>query len=65
VIQSLRNGDSCHGPLPPEEEEPRVLSYAAAEMVVMRGATSRRPSSEGRCYKVDSTGGGRSLRMWG
>jgi hypothetical protein len=39
MILTLCDGDSCHGTLPPEEEEPRVLSYAAAEIGLTGEAT--------------------------
>jgi hypothetical protein len=63
MILTLRDGDSCHGTLPPEEEEPRVLSYAAAEMILTGEATRQRSGTEERGYKAASAGGGRLLRM--
>ena len=34
VILNQYNGDLCRGTLPLREEEPRVLSYAAAERIL-------------------------------
>lgn len=38
---TLCDGDLCHGPLPPEEEEPRVSSYAAADRDLTREGSRR------------------------
>jgi hypothetical protein len=49
--------------LPPEEEEPRVTTYAAAEKVELKGSDSQTEKTTMELLEVSSTGGGRVLRI--
>lgn len=56
--------DLASATLPPEEEEPGVLSYAAAEVFVLEaGCSSRTQTTTAEELLVCSRGGGTVLRM--
>jgi len=65
VVLSQCKLDPASATLPRQEEEPRELSYAAAEVFSSLGILVEAQNAKARGTLLVPTGGGRRLRMWG